>query len=105
MLFGWWFSPWKLWEYWLVHIVVPSRWLQRPSAHWVLSLAPSLGTLYILQLVAVRIHFCIYKELTEPLKRQLYQAPVNHILLDSETKSGFGDCLWDGSQGGAVSGW
>ena len=22
-LFGWWFSPWELWGYWLVHIVVP----------------------------------------------------------------------------------
>jgi hypothetical protein len=23
VFFGWWFSPWELWEIWLVHIVVP----------------------------------------------------------------------------------
>jgi hypothetical protein len=43
--FDWWFSPRELWGYWLVHIVVPPRGLQTPSAPWVLSLAPSLGTL------------------------------------------------------------
>ena len=49
VLFGWWFIPWELWGYWLVHIVVPivipPMGLQTPSAPWVLSLAPSLGTL------------------------------------------------------------
>ena len=37
--FGWWFSPRELWEYWLVHIVVPPMRLQISSAPWVLSLA------------------------------------------------------------------
>jgi hypothetical protein len=46
VFFGWWFSPWELWGYWLVHIVVPPMGLQTPSASWILSLAPSLGTLY-----------------------------------------------------------
>jgi hypothetical protein len=32
VLFGWWFSPWELWGYWLVHIVVPPMGLQTPSA-------------------------------------------------------------------------
>jgi hypothetical protein len=45
IFFDWWFSPWELWGYWLVHIVVPPRGLQTPSAPWVLSLATSLGTL------------------------------------------------------------
>jgi hypothetical protein len=31
--------------YWLVHTVVPPMGLQTPSAPWVRSLAPSLGTL------------------------------------------------------------
>jgi hypothetical protein len=44
VLFDWWFSPWKLWGYWLVHIVVPPMGLQTPSAPWVLLLAPPLGT-------------------------------------------------------------
>jgi hypothetical protein len=32
VLFGWWFSPWELWRYWLIHIVVPPMGLQTPSA-------------------------------------------------------------------------
>jgi hypothetical protein len=32
--------------YWLVHIVVPPMGLQNPPGPWVLSLAPSLGTLF-----------------------------------------------------------
>jgi hypothetical protein len=44
-LFGWWFSPWELSGYWLVHIVVPPMRLQFHSAPWVLSLSPLLGIL------------------------------------------------------------
>ena len=105
VLFGWWFSPWELWGYWLVHIVVPPMGLQTPSAPWVLSLAPSLGTLCSVQWMTVSIHFCICQALAEPLRRQLYQAPVSKHLLASTIVSGFGDCIWDGSPGGAVSGW
>jgi hypothetical protein len=39
MYSGWWFSPWELWVYWFIHIVVPPMGLQTPSASWVLSLA------------------------------------------------------------------
>jgi hypothetical protein len=35
VFFGWWFSPWELWEYWLVHNVVPPMGLQTPSTPWV----------------------------------------------------------------------
>jgi hypothetical protein len=76
-----------------------------PSAPWVLSLSPSLGTLCSVQWIIVSIHFCICKALAEPLRRQLYQAPVSRFLLASAIVSGFGGCLWDGSPGGAVSGW
>jgi hypothetical protein len=41
----------------LVHIVVPPIGLQTPSAPWVLSLAPSLGTLCSIQWMAMGIHF------------------------------------------------
>jgi hypothetical protein len=58
-LFGWWFSLWELWGYWLVHIVV--RRLQIPSAPCGLSLAPPLGTLCPVQWMAVSIHFCIWR--------------------------------------------
>jgi hypothetical protein len=91
------FSPRELW---LVHIVVPSMGLQTPSAPWVLSLAPSLGTLCFVQWMAVSIHFCICQALAEPLRRQLYQGPVSKLLLAFTIVSGFGDCIWDGSPGG-----
>jgi hypothetical protein len=45
------------------------------------------------------IHFCISQALAEPLRRQLYQAPVSKHLLASTTVSGFDDCIWDGSPG------
>jgi hypothetical protein len=32
IVFGWWFSPWELWGYWMVHIVVLPMGLQTPSA-------------------------------------------------------------------------
>jgi hypothetical protein len=72
VFFDWWFSPRELWGYWLVHIVVPPRGLQTPSAPWVLSLAPSLGTQCSIQWMSVSIHFCIFQVLAEPLRRQLY---------------------------------
>jgi hypothetical protein len=57
--------------------------LQTPSAPWVLSLAPSLGTLGSVQWMTVSIYFCICQSLAEPLRRQLYQAPVSKLLLAS----------------------
>ena len=81
VLFGWWFSPKELWGYWLVHIVVPPMELKIPSAPGVVSLYPSLGTLCSFQWMAVSIHFCICQTMPEPLRRQLYQAPVSKHLL------------------------
>jgi hypothetical protein len=80
VLFGWWFNSWELWEYWLIHIVPPVR-LQTPSAPWVLSLAPPLGTLCSVQWLVETIHLC--QALVEPLRRQLYQAPISKHLLAS----------------------
>ena len=37
------FCPWKLWEYWVAHTVLPIMALQTPSAPQVLFLAPPLG--------------------------------------------------------------
>jgi hypothetical protein len=51
------------------------------------------------------IYLCICQSLAKPLRRQLYQAPVSKPLLASTIVSEFGGCLWDGSPGGAVSGW
>jgi hypothetical protein len=76
IFFDWWFSSKELLWNWLVHIDVPPMGLQTTSAPWVPSLAPSLGTLCSLQWIIVSIHFCICQALAEPLRRQLYQAPV-----------------------------
>ena len=52
------------------------------------------------------VHLPLYlSDTAEPLRRQLYQAPVSKHLLASTIVSGFGNCIWDGSPGGAVSGW
>jgi hypothetical protein len=101
VFFGWWFSPRELWGYWLVHIVVPPMELPIPSAPWVLSLAPSLGTPCSIQWMAVSIRFCICHTLAEPHMRQLYQAPVRNLFLVSTIVSGFDGCIWNESPGGA----
>jgi hypothetical protein len=105
VLFGWWFSPWELWGYCLVCIVIPPMGLQAPSAPLVLSLVPPLGTLCSVQWLAESIHLSTCQALAEPLRRQFYQAPVSKHLLISTIVSGFGDCIWDVFPGGAVSGW
>jgi hypothetical protein len=99
VLFGWWFSPWKIWGYWMVCIVVPLMRLQTPQLlgsflellHWG-PCAQSNGWL--------NIHLCICQVLAKPLRRQLYQAPVSkHLLV-----SGYGNCIWNKSLHGTVTG-
>ena len=93
VLHGWWFSLWELWGI-----------LQTLSAPLDISLARPLGTLCSVQWLTESTHLCICQALAESLKRQLYQAPVSKHLFASTIVSGFGDYIWDGSPGGAVSG-
>jgi hypothetical protein len=90
VLFGRWFSPWELWggEVWLVGGVILPRGLQIPSVPSVLSLTP-LRTPCTVQWLAASIHLCIYQALAEPLRRQLYQAPVSKYILPPTVVSGF----------------
>jgi hypothetical protein len=104
-IFGWWFSPWELWGVQLVDIVVLPMGLQTPPAPSVFPLTPPLGTLCSIWWLAESIHIYIGQALAEPLRGQPYQAPVSKCFLASATVSGFGACRWDGSPGGAVSGW
>jgi hypothetical protein len=79
-----------------------------PSASSVLPPTPPLGYLCSVQWWATSIHISIVQDLAQPLKRQLYQAPVSkHFLssvivsgLSSAIVSGFGVCIWDGFPGG-----
>jgi hypothetical protein len=105
VLFGWYFSTWELWGVWLVGIVVLPKGLQNPSAPSVLSLTPPLGTVCSVQWLAESICLCICQALAGPLRRQLYQASVSKHFLVSTIVCGFSDCIWVGSQDGAVSGW
>jgi hypothetical protein len=50
------------------------------------------------------IHLCIVS-FWQSLSRESYIRLLSHALLGIQSMSGFGDCLWDGSPGGAVSGW
>ena len=87
---------------WLVDIVVPPMGLQTPFAPWVLSLASPLGTPCSVQWLAGSICLCICQALAEPLRRQIYQAPVSMHFLASTM--GFGNCMWDGSSSWEFSG-
>jgi hypothetical protein len=60
VLFGWWFSSWELWGYWLVLIVDPPMGLQTPSALWVPSLAPPLGILCSGQWLSESLAFFVW---------------------------------------------
>jgi hypothetical protein len=51
------------------------------------------------------ICICTGQVLLEPLREQLYQAPVSKCFLASAILWGFGVCRWDGSLPGAVSAW
>ena len=50
--------------------------------------------------MTVSIHFYICQALEEPLRRELYQAPVSQLLLPSTILSGCGGCL-----SGCLPGW
>jgi hypothetical protein len=65
----------------------------------------SIGPLCSTQKLTVNIYFYICQALALPHKRGLWQGPVIKILLAYAIVSGFGGWLWDGSRGGAVSGW
>jgi hypothetical protein len=104
VLFGWWFSRWELWRVWQVDTIDPMG-LQTPSAPSVPSPLPPWGALRSVQRLAASIHLCVSQALAESFRRQLSQAPVSKHVLASTIESEFGDCIWDGSPGGAVSGW
>jgi len=100
----WWFSPGELWGIWLVDIVLPMG-LQTPLLPSVFALTNPLGFPRSVWCLAGCICLCISQALTEPLRRQPYQAPVCKYFLASSIVSGFGVSRWEGFLGVAVSGW
>jgi hypothetical protein len=78
------------------------------SALSVLSLTPTLATplgLCWVQWLSESINLCICQALAEPLRKQIYYAPVSMHFLAPTTVFESGDHRWDGSSGGAVFGW
>jgi hypothetical protein len=73
---------------------------QTPSAAWVLSLAPSLGTLWSIQWMAVSIYFCIglrwEQVLSSPLDTKLPSMPLTlqHYMIISKWLSWILGCEW-----------
>jgi hypothetical protein len=55
--------------------------------------------------LAASICLCIFQALAETLRSQPYQTSVCKHFPASTIAAGFGGCIWDGSPGGAVSGW
>jgi len=92
VLFGCWFSPWELW---LVGIIVLMG-LKVPSTPSVLSVIPPTGTPFSVQWFVASFRLYICHALAEPLRRQLYQAPVSMHFLASSILSRFGGCIYLG---------
>jgi hypothetical protein len=103
--FCWWSSPWELLGGLVGSYCCYSYGAANTFSSFSPSLIPLLETLCSFQWLAVIIHLCICQILAEPLRRQLYQAPVSKHFLASTMVSGFGNCMWDGSPGGTVYGW
>ena len=89
----------------MVDIVVLPMGLQTPPTPSVLPLTPLLGILCSVKWLAANIRLCICKALAGPHRRQPYQAPFSMHFLASTIVSGFGNCIWDESPDGTVSGW
>jgi hypothetical protein len=83
----WWFSPWKYCGSGCL-ILLFFLGLQTSLAPSVLSPTPPLRTPCSVQWLTVSIHLCICQAVEEPLRRQLYQAPVSKYFLASTIVSG-----------------
>ena len=89
----------------MVDIVILPIGLQTSSAPTVLALTSPLGSPHSVRCLAAYTRICIGQALAEPLRVQLYQAPVSEHFLASAIVYGFCVYRWDGSLSGAVSGW
>jgi hypothetical protein len=74
--FGWWFSPWELWGYWLAHIVVPPMGLQTPSAPSVLSNS-SIGVSVLSAMVGCKHHYLYWSGSIAILEKYLDQILIH----------------------------
>jgi hypothetical protein len=88
----------------LVDIVLPMG-LQSPSAISDIPLTLQLRSLGSVGWLALSFCICISQVLEEPVRGQPYHVSDSKYFLASSIVSGFVFYRWDGSLGGAVSGW
>ena len=79
---------------------LPSNWCQIRALKLLQSFPSLLCSVWWL---AVSICICIGQNLAEPLRRQLYQAPVSKLFLAPTIVCRFGFCIWDGFPSWTVS--
>ena len=85
---------------------LPFHWCQmRPLQFLHPSPKSSIGVPVLSQMLAESISMYIGQDLAEPLRRQLYLAPVSNHFLASAIVSVFGVCMWDGCAGRVISWW
>jgi len=82
-------------EIWFVTTVVLTG-LQGTSAPLILSLSSPKGTLFSVQWLAGSISLGICHDLEEPIRRELYQAPIYMHLLTSAILFRLGGCMYVG---------
>jgi hypothetical protein len=104
VFFGWLSSPGSSGGVWPIDTVAPSVGPQTPSVPSVPSPTPSSRTPELRPMVGCKIS-PLCQALTKPLRRQPYQASIRKHFPTSTIMPWFGGCIWNGSLGGAVSGW
>jgi hypothetical protein len=90
---------------WLIDIVVLPLGLQTTATPSVRTLTPLLGTLRLVQWLAANVNLCICKGSGRSSQETAIAGSFQHEVLDSTIVSGFGNCIWNESPDGTVSGW
>jgi hypothetical protein len=104
VFFGWWTSCLELLGIWSVDTVAPSMGVQTSSAS-VPSPTPSSGTSNVSPMVGCK-HLPLYLSCSDRISQETaISASISKHFPGSTIVSWFGGCIWDGSPGGAVSGW
>jgi hypothetical protein len=101
VFFGWWSSPQGSG---LLTLLLPLWDCKHLSSFSSLLQLLHSGCLFSVQWLALSFLLCICQALAEPLRRQPYQTSISKHFPASIIASSFGDCIWDGSACGAVSG-
>jgi hypothetical protein len=105
VLFGWWSSPWELWEALTGWHCCSLHGAANPLSSFSPFSISSIGDPTFSLMVGCE-HLPLYLSgFAELLRRHPYQAPVSKHFPASTTESRFGDGMWDAFAAGVVSVW